>query len=332
MSTNPDTSPVALSQVSVIVAARNEAEHLRPCVESLLAAGRGEAEIIVVDDASTDGSLRILEEYASRIRVLRGEGQGPGRARNLGLAAGRKPWVAFTDADCIVPPDWLAVLTEGIAKTAPSVSSIGGGQKISADARCFERNIGKFFESVGFVSDYIHSGSSPQPVNHNPTCNVLYRREALKAAGGFDESLWPCEDLDLDLRLKKLGYQALYHPAADVEHRRPTTLPGFVGMMKRYGFAHAQLVKKHGFCRPLQLLALLPWLLVIALGLLRNHASAMWGTFAILAAFVPFFFLFRGRSIGKAAVFTGFLCVGIPIWVFGFYCGLIGTRRINRHV
>jgi glycosyltransferase involved in cell wall biosynthesis len=319
-----------LSDVVVIVAARNEARHLLPCLESLLTAAKGEAEIIIVDDSSTDESPEILRSFTPRIRIVQGEGRGPGRARNLALAASSRPWVAFTDADCIVPKEWLTTLKNGIRACPDSVSSIGGGQAVSSLAGAAERLIGEFFQAAGFVSNYIHEGSL-RTVLHNPTCNVLYRRRALEAAGGFDESLWPCEDLDLDLRLKKTGFRALYQPGVFVEHRRPESFSALGGMMRRYGFAHAQLAKKHGPCQHLHLLALTP---LLAVGIGACFRSWIPG-YLVLGAFLfglSFsLFLVRSRRFSKALIFTFLTGIAVPSWVFGFYCGLMGSRRIAQH-
>ena len=314
--------------IAIVVAAKNEAAHLKECIDSLLRAARREAEIIVVDDGSTDDSRSILAQYKKKIRVLDGGGKGPGHARNLALQSTDRGWIAFTDADAQVHPDWLEQLRALTIYFTHTVSSVGGVQVISRHAPSMERIFGRFFLSIGFISDYIHSSENLRTVRHNPTCNVLYRRSAIESVGGFDESLWPCEDLDLDLRLERKGFTALFTPAAVVEHRRPATFRSFFRMMKRYGFAHAQLVKKHGFCQKIHLLPLLFPLGAILLFILWHKpiwlvaatGVSIFSGWAVLA--------FRSKGWIPGALFTALLSVSIVCWLIGFYPGLLGQRRI----
>src|SRR5690242_17185941 len=73
-------------------------------------------EVIVVDDASTDGTGEVLEQVAERapyeLRSLGGTGSGPAAARNRGWREASAPLVAFTDDDCVVTPVWLEELVE----------------------------------------------------------------------------------------------------------------------------------------------------------------------------------------------------------------------------
>ena len=94
--------------LSVIMPVYNAAAWLGACLDSVLAAGIAESEIILVDDGSTDESARIEDEYArrfSQIRVLRQPNAGPSAARNAGLRVCRGDYVAFLDSDDSVIPE-----------------------------------------------------------------------------------------------------------------------------------------------------------------------------------------------------------------------------------
>lgn len=320
---------IQLKEISVIVAVRNEAENLKSCLDSLLVAAEGQAEIIVVNDSSIDATPTILKNYEDSIRVILGEGRGPGRARNKALGGLSRPFVAFTDGDVRVPADWLRQLAEGLSGQNHNVAAIGGGQAVFSDAGPSEVRVANFFSAVGFVSDYVHGGSEVRKVKHNPTCNVLYSREALSTVQGFDETLWPCEDLELDIRLSRAGRSFLFHPKAAVEHRRPTSFMGLLSMMKRYGFAHAQLVKKHGICQPLHLL---PGLL-LALGiwpvyLFFKHPLHFWSVLAIVLACALFFFSKRTGSVMSGGRTVVWAALASGVWTWGFLSGIWGHRRI----
>ncbi len=324
-------SQPSLTDISVIIAARNEEKTLNACLDSILVATKGEAEVIVVDDASTDRSLDILKTYSGKMRLIHGEGRGPGRARNLAIHQTDRPWVAFTDGDCRVDPQWLIQLRSSVLENDATFSSVGGIQRISRDAGLIERKIGEFFESVGFVSDYIHGGEDTRRVRHNPTCNVLYSRKVLVEAEGFDESLWPCEDLDLDLRLQKKGFGAWLNPKARVEHRRPDRINGFLHMMKRYGYAHVQLTKKHGIAQPLHVLPVLfPFVLLLLLGGLALSVWIPVGLILLIVVLIFTGFLIRTLSASRAILFSAMWVAGTGCWLIGFYSGMMGSRRVAK--
>lgn len=97
-------------QVSVIVAVYNAEKYLRQCLDSIVNQTLRNIEILCVDDGSTDGSLKILEEYReqdSRIRVIAQKNGGAGAARNRGLREATGEYLSILDADDFFEPDML---------------------------------------------------------------------------------------------------------------------------------------------------------------------------------------------------------------------------------
>lgn len=111
-------------RISVVIPARNSAETIGLCIEALLAqsTARGEYEVIVVDDGSTDGTAAIAEGEGTR--VLSQPHHGPAAARNLGLREARGEIVLFTDADCIPTSTWIEEMTKPFAD--PDVVGVKG--------------------------------------------------------------------------------------------------------------------------------------------------------------------------------------------------------------
>ena len=93
-----------MPKISVIIPVHNVEKYLGECLDSILGQTLKDIEVICVDDGSTDGSAKILEEYAARdvrVKVLRQDRSGAGTARNKGLAEARGEYLFFCDAD-----DW----------------------------------------------------------------------------------------------------------------------------------------------------------------------------------------------------------------------------------
>ena len=102
--------------ISVIVPAYNAEKYIGKCIDSVLAQTYRDWELISVDDGSQDGTLGILKRYAKadcRIRVIRQvENQGPGIARNTGIAEAKGKYVVFIDSDDYIEKDYFQLLSE----------------------------------------------------------------------------------------------------------------------------------------------------------------------------------------------------------------------------
>ena len=117
-------------KVSVIVPVYNAQETLAAALSNLVHQTLKEIEILLVDDASTDGSRRIMEDclkqFPDRIRILSaGENKGPGGARNLGLDAARGAYVGFVDADDAVDTRMYQLLYEEALRTGADMVDTG---------------------------------------------------------------------------------------------------------------------------------------------------------------------------------------------------------------
>jgi glycosyltransferase involved in cell wall biosynthesis len=108
-------------EVSVVVPVQNEEATISQLLESLWGQTRPASEIIIVDGGSTDGTLRVAEEYllvGMPLRILRLERAFPGEGRNHGVAAAKSNLIAFTDAGVEVNSKWLEKLIEPVERDA----------------------------------------------------------------------------------------------------------------------------------------------------------------------------------------------------------------------
>jgi len=181
--------------VSVVIPLYNKEAFVRDMLASVLAQSLPAAEIIIVDDSSTDGSVaKIADLIGGRVRLLSQPNAGPGPARNRGIAEASSAWIAFIDADDQWQPNHLATLAE-VAAQCPDAAVVGAGfRRMRAD------------EAVPPADD---RAAAPQPLDYlraarhgEALCSsaVAVRRHALQSSGGFG-SVYPGEDLDLWIRL-----------------------------------------------------------------------------------------------------------------------------------
>jgi len=109
-------------QISVVVPFHNSERHLAACIESLLGQrdGGGPYEVILIDNGSTDASASVAARFSGVI-LLEEPVPGAYAARNTGIRKARSPLIAFTDADCVVAPDWLQSIGRGMRESATAI-------------------------------------------------------------------------------------------------------------------------------------------------------------------------------------------------------------------
>lgn len=211
----------AAPAVSVVIPTRNRAATLERAVRGVLAQTMGDLEVVVVDDASTDGTPALLARLAEadpRVRVERmPEAGGAARARNHGIRVARAEWVAFQDDD----DEWLPAKLErqvAAARGRPEVGLVYCPYRIrEADGR--EMVIGGYDPSRP-------PGARRMIFRRNflGTPAVLARRSVLLEAGGFDPALPQVEDWDLWIRVAQRTEMAWVSEPLVLVHVTPGSL------------------------------------------------------------------------------------------------------------
>ncbi len=190
------------ADVSVVVPAHNGLPDVLEAVESALAQRPAPAEVIVVDDASTDGTAdAVWARFGERVVLVRGRFGSAGAARNAGWRAARASWVALLDADDLWYPGKLETALEILARHPESAWFFSDG--------AFRTLEGKAHDSWFALYAELPDPYLGQPVaelfdiNFVLTSSVVVRRDALEATGGFDETMSHAEDRDLWIRLAR---------------------------------------------------------------------------------------------------------------------------------
>jgi len=185
--------------ISVIIPTYNHANYILETLDSVFAQTYNDYEVIVVNDGSPDNTAEILRPLATagQIRYIEQPNQGQATARNRGLSEATGEFIAFMDDDDLWPPDKLEWQVE-ILRANQRLVAIGGemltingcGEPI-ADKRLTAGNVSRMELYCG------NPFASPG--------QVLIRRNALEAVGGFDTTIWGSDDLDLWFRMLEVG-------------------------------------------------------------------------------------------------------------------------------
>lgn len=181
-------------KISVIIPALNEEKFIGECLRSISEQSYKDFDIILIDGGSTDNTVKIAEEYTDRI--INAHTTAPGPSRNLGVRNSNAEIVAFTDADTVVPRNWLEIIAWEFSD--PRVVAIGGVLK-PLNPRLLDKIMYKI------NSDLWYRFSAIFEFYQLGTPNCAYRREIFLKTGGFNEQMSMLEDTELSLRIRKYG-------------------------------------------------------------------------------------------------------------------------------
>lgn len=218
---------VQAPEITVVVVSYNAGDYLRGCLASLAAQTFRDFETFLVDNASRDGSLALLDEpefvAPPGFAVLRqNDNLGFAAANNIGARAGRGRWLVLLNPDAAAEPEWLEKLMAAVA--ARPDYRMAASLQIAMHEPAKLDGAGDCYLAWG----YAWRGGFGHPLRSAPPSGecfapcgaaALYPREAFLDAGGFDERYF-CyhEDVDIAFRLRLLGERCQFVPEARVRH------------------------------------------------------------------------------------------------------------------
>jgi len=203
--------------LSVIIPVHNGGDEFRLCLAALEASTRCPDEVIVADDASTDGSRDLAREHGASVLSLAGPAHGPAFARNRGAEQACGDILVFLDADVAIHADALARMERCLSEH-PEIAAVFG----SYDAE--PRAGGLVSRYKNLLHHYVHQHSRREASTFWGACGAI-RREAFAAVGGFDEGyVRPrIEDIEFGVRLRRAGYRVWLCPNVQVTHLKRWT-------------------------------------------------------------------------------------------------------------
>lgn len=233
--------------VTLAITNWNGAAFLDDCLDAALALRGDVAEVLVVDNASTDDSVARIRRRAPRVRLVElGRNDGPCPARNRGLQEARTRWVLQLDSDVILAPDTLERLWPETA--ALGVVLVQPRAVLASDPSVVHYDGGRFHYVGMMCLDNLlvrAPAGPPEDVDAVISMCLLADREAVLAAGGYDPAFFILfEDHDLSYRLRARGLRLRRVPQAAVLHREGTAglsfRPGAPAYPGRRAFLHAR--------------------------------------------------------------------------------------------
>ncbi|MDZ7338624.1 MAG: glycosyltransferase [candidate division KSB1 bacterium] len=291
---------VATSQdrcdVSVIVPSFNPGPLLFDCLRSLFSQRtKYSYEVIVVDSSPRDIAEDLAERFPQARVIHLPQRAYPGTARNFGIAVARGEVLAFTDADCIVSPDWIEKLMEAQRGATRVVGGpIGNGTPDSL--------LGTAHFLLEFSSFQADRGGTRR-VEVLPTGNVAYPKSLFREYGGFDSSIKGSDSV-FSRSLLRQGVGLYLVPGMRLLHRNYTSWDSFLRNQYQLGIGSAltrrKLRLRDSFMVRAPILApLIPFARTIAIA----YRLVRWSP----ANFVRFVFLYPLCFLGLLVFTAGFL-------------------------
>jgi len=214
--------------VSIVVPAFNAAGRIGCCLKALCAEAKPwNAEILVVNDGSSDNTAEIVRRYP-KVRLIHQANAGPAAARNRGAFAAKGDIVVFTDDDCVPTKGWLDAMLKPFDD--PEVVAAKGVYRTKQ-----KELVARFVQTE--YEDRYRLMAAMDSIDFIDTYSAAYRRNRFLQMNGFDPGfpLASAEDAELSYRMSTRGWKMKFAPDAAVYHSHPTTLSQYC--RKKYKFA-----------------------------------------------------------------------------------------------
>ncbi len=312
--------------VSIVIPVRNEATGIRATVESILAQDySGDIEVVIADGMSTDGTRDILDQISAkegRVRFVDNPSGRTPNGLNIAISASRGDVIVRCDGHAELPPNYVSLATE-ILDTTGAVNV--GGIQDAIGSKPMQRAIAYAMSSpIGVGNSRFHYGGDPGPVD--TVYLGVFRRDALVAAGLFDESLTRNQDYELNIRLRDNGGVVWFDPRLRVVYRPRRSLRSLWTQYFQYGTWKRRVLRMHPESTKLR--QLIPPLFVIGMGVsavlaftpLRSLAVVVPGLYLAMLAGATMYQLIKTRD-PAALLFPAAIATMHLSWGIGFLSG-----------
>lgn len=226
---------------SIIIPVYNRPQELDDLLSSLTHQTFRDFEVLVIEDGSSISSEKTFEKYSNQLSITYffKPNSGPGPSRNFGFEKASGKFFVVFDSDCQVPPKYLESVEKFLESTL--LDAWGGPDRGHENFTPLQQAMA-FTMSSTLTTGGIRGGKSK---NFQPrSFNMAISREAFNKTGGFHFDRF-AEDIELSVRMKKLGLRIGLIPDAFVYHQRRTTLKEFFKQVSNFGKGRVLVGRAH---------------------------------------------------------------------------------------
>ncbi len=246
MTSTGDRVGTAWPGVSIVMPVLNEECHLEAAVRRVLDQDYpGELEVIVAVGPSRDGTREIANALAAvdpRIRVVDNPAARTPAALNIGIAASQHEIIVRVDGHAELIDGYIRRAVELLAETG--AANVGGVMDAQGSTPFEEAVAVAYTTRLGLGGSAFHLAESPAAEAETVFLGV-FRKDALVAVGGFDESMHRAQDWELNYRLRTTGHKIWFSPELRVIYHPRSTLRALVKQMYETGTWRRELVRRH---------------------------------------------------------------------------------------
>ncbi|HWG91109.1 MAG TPA: glycosyltransferase [Candidatus Thermoplasmatota archaeon] len=236
-----EEGPLPDLSFAFLVAVYNDALTIGPCIDSLLSQSVRPAQVVVVNDGSTDETAQVLEQYRSKgvTIVTMPRNSGKSHALEAALPYVTTDLVAITDADSLVDRDYVRQMLLAFGRN-PDLKAIGGAVESIPHTWITAARQVDYMLTVGINRNAEHHMNTLVVL---PGVSSTYRTTILKQMGYDHDTI--AEDFDLTFRMHKAGHKIGFNLKAKVYTSDPPTLKSYYRQMRRWNMDFWMVVKKH---------------------------------------------------------------------------------------
>ena len=232
---------MASPKYSIIIPVYNRPQELDDLLQSLTKQSFSNFEVLIVEDGSTITSEKVFEKYSQQLhsQYFFKHNSGPGPSRNFGFEKANGEYFIVFDSDCQISPHYLESVEKSLQTNR--FDAWGGPDRGHENFTPLQQAMAYTMSSV-FTTGGIRGGKSK---NFQPrSFNMGISREVFKITGGFHFDRF-AEDIELSVRLKKMGLRVGLIPEAFVYHQRRATLEEFFKQVSNFGKGRVLVGRAH---------------------------------------------------------------------------------------
>ncbi|MBP5367819.1 MAG: glycosyltransferase [Bacteroidales bacterium] len=230
-------------KLSIVIPLYNRPDEIDELLDSLEKQTSNNFDVIVVEDGSDKPSKDIIENHSNKldIKYFFKQNTGPGLTRNYGAERSDGDYIVFFDSDCIIPPDYIKIVTESLEKEY--VDAYGGPDAALPTFTPVQKAISYAMTSI-LSTGGIRGASEKAGKFHPRSFNMGFSRKVFEATSGFSNMRFG-EDIDMTLRILEQGFTTKLIKDAFVYHKRRTDFKKFFKQIFNSGCARINLKLRH---------------------------------------------------------------------------------------